>query len=310
VFPLKDDNPTTRTPWVTIVLIVANIAVFFLVQPQANTTNAEQIAQIEFSFEYAAIPCELVNGRPLSNGEIIAVNNGDQDGCTGSDTSACPVNTPDALQTECAQSYFPGKNVWLAILSSMFMHGSLMHIGGNMLYLWIFGNNIEDHLGPVKFLAFYLLAGAVATAAHVLVQLNSIVPVIGASGAVAGVMGAYLVWFPKARVLSLVFIMLTRVPAFALLGFWFVSQFFIGPDEGVAWMAHVGGFVFGALMALVVRRNPKARQSAWRDKYTEHERLPSADRQPQATLRDPWDNRNGGVRGFDGMPADVSQRPF
>ncbi len=138
----------------------------------------------------------------------------------------------------------------------MFLHGSLLHIAGNMLFLWIFGNNIEDRMGIGGYIGFYLLAGLVASAAHILVQPDSTVPVVGASGAIAGVMGAYLVLFPNVKIRSLiiVFIILFRdISAKWLLGIWFVTQFFTSPNAGVAWVAHVGGFAFGALVALMLR---------------------------------------------------------
>jgi membrane associated rhomboid family serine protease len=138
----------------------------------------------------------------------------------------------------------------------MFLHGGWLHIGGNMLFLWIFGNNIEDRMGPLPYLAFYLVSGLVAAAAHIAVQPNSTVPVIGASGAIAGVMGAYFVLFPNVpiRTLLLFFLVLIRdIPAKWLLGFWLVLQFFTSPNEGVAWVAHVGGFIFGAIVAFLLR---------------------------------------------------------
>src|SRR5690606_30607109 len=155
---------------------------------------------------------------------------------------------------------FPEKSVWLALLTSMFLHGGLAHLGGNLLFLWIFGNNIEDHLGHVKYLLFYLIGGFVASAAHIGLNLDSTIPVVGASGAIAAVMGAYLVWFPNAPVRTVVFfffITMVDIRAKWLLGFWFVSQFFTNPNAGVAWAAHVGGFVFGVLVALVIRSNLK-----------------------------------------------------
>ena len=152
---------------------------------------------------------------------------------------------------------FPDKNVYLAILFSMFLHGSILHVLGNMLFLWIFGNNVEDRLGPIAFLLFYLLAGVVATAAHVAFNAGSTVPTIGASGAIAGVMGAYIVWLPHARVLSLIpilfFFGFIELPAAVVLGVWFVTQFFTNPNEGIAWLAHVGGFTFGAAVAFALR---------------------------------------------------------
>ena len=132
-----------------------------------------------------------------------------------------------------------------------------------MVFLWIFGNNIEDHMGHGHFVVFYVMSGIVATLAHVAVQLDSTVPVVGASGAVAGVMGVYLVWFPRARVRTLLFItvipLFPRIPAAVLLIVWFVSQFFIGNDSGVAWMAHVAGFGFGVLAGLAGRNEVRRR---------------------------------------------------
>jgi membrane associated rhomboid family serine protease len=143
-----------------------------------------------------------------------------------------------------------------------------MHLVFNMLFLWIFGNNIEDRLGSVKvdgvvawlgsvkFLVFYLLGGIVATMAHIVAAPSEITPVIGASGAIAAVMGAYLVWFPKVKVNTLVFVLIVPIPAWIMLGVWFITQFFTNPNSGVAWVAHVGGFVFGAVVALVLRKRP------------------------------------------------------
>lgn len=146
--------------------------------------------------------------------------------------------------------------VWLSPFTSMFLHGGFMHLAGNMLYLWIFGNNIEDYLGPVKFLIFYFVAGLAAVMLFVVFGPNSKVPMIGASGAIAGVLGAYLVMYPRARVLTLMwiiyFIRIVHMPAKFLLGFWFVYQLFMAlmsgaAGSGVAWLAHVGGFGFGYL---------------------------------------------------------------
>ncbi len=256
MFPLKDDNPTTRLPIVTLVLIVLNVLVYFLVQP------VEVSAGTDFTFETAAIPEELTSGEPLSEAEFCAVVS----------PGSAAMNSLSIASGVCAdpsptEPAFPDKNVWLGALYSMFMHGGLMHLGGNMLYLWVFGNNIEDHLGRVKYLAFYLIAGVVATLAHVFGDLDSIIPVIGASGAVAGVMGAYIVWFPWARIRTIALIALINLKAWIVLAFWFVSQFFISPSDGVAWLAHVGGFVFGALFALVARSSNGFRDQLWQHKY-------------------------------------------
>lgn len=243
MIPLHDDNPTRRFPVVTVLLIAANIYVYFLVQRPGGQD------QDRFAFSYAAIPCEVVNGRPLTEAEVIVTLRGDSEACNLGDE----LGPGEADPTGPA---FPAKRVWTAVLYSMFLHGSLLHIGGNMLYLWVFGNNIEDKLGPLAYAGFYLLAGVVATGAHVLAQPDSTVPMVGASGAVAGVMGAYLVAFPNVQVRSLIIaivVLLRDIPAKWLLGFWFVLQFFTSPTSGVAWIAHVGGFVFGVLVALALR---------------------------------------------------------
>ena len=240
MIPLKDYNPTRRFPVITLVLIAINVGVYFFVQRPFD----EGTSQARFSYEVAAIPCEVVKGRPLTEDEVVQTLQFQND-------TACETTTPDD------EAVFPDKSVWLALIYSMFLHGGLLHLGGNMLFLWIFGNNIEDRMGIPAYLGFYLFAGLVASAAHILVQPASTVPVVGASGAVAGVMGAYLVLFPNVKIRSLiilVIIVLFRdIPAKWLLGAWFVLQFFTSPDAGVAWVAHVGGFAFGALVALLLR---------------------------------------------------------
>ena len=259
VIPLHDANPTRRRPIVTIVLLLLNLGVYFLVQPSAGEVEQVEVdgrrgevdGQLAFNLEQAAIPCEVVEGRPLDVGEVEAT-------FSDGDTTACGEGADSA-------PLFPAKNVLLAVLTSMFLHGGLAHLGGNMLFLWIFGNNIEDRLGHVRYLLFYLAAGIVATVAHIAVQPSSTVPVVGASGAIAGVMGAYLVWFPKARITTLFiffFILFRQVQARWVLALWFVSQFFINPNAGVAWVAHVGGFVFGVLIGLLVRGSSAARRAA------------------------------------------------
>jgi len=155
----------------------------------------------------------------------------------------------------------PGAN-WARLLSSLFLHGDLIHVLSNMLYLWIFGDNVEDAMGRVRFAAFYLLCGSVASLAHVVVAPHSSVPLIGASGAIAGVLAAYFMLFPYARVLTLIplffFIRLIRLPAAYLLGFWFILQVInagsSGLQSGVAWFAHIGGFVAGLVLVFLFRR--------------------------------------------------------
>jgi membrane associated rhomboid family serine protease len=246
MIPLYDRNPTRTRPILTIGLIAACTWVYFFVQPTQSRVvgagaQAKAVAEARFNLDYAAIPRELTTGRPLTDDEVGQTIGPPQVLCQSLSGGAC----------------FPKKNVYLAVLLSMFLHGSLLHLGGNMLFLWVFGNNIEDEFGKVKYLLFYLAAGLVATAAQVLLDPNSTVPMIGASGAIAGVMGAYLVIFPSVPIRTLFFfgiiVFLRDIAAKWLLGFWFLSQFFIGPNSGVAYMAHVGGFVFGILAGLLWR---------------------------------------------------------
>jgi membrane associated rhomboid family serine protease len=241
MIPLKDQNPTSARPIVTIVLIAVCSVVFLFVQPHDGG-----VQDARFSFEHAAIPCEVVEGRPLAERDVIETVNGTDDSCDHGDEEG-GEGTPA----------FPDKQPWLAVLYSMFLHGSVLHLAGNMLFLWIFGNNIEDTAGKVLYLAFYLASGVMATVAHIAIQASSTIPLVGASGAIAGVMGAYLVVFPNVRIRTAIvlgfFFLLRDVRSKWLLGFWFLSQFFINPGDGVAWMAHVGGFVFGILCGLVWR---------------------------------------------------------
>ena len=246
MIPLKDYNPTRTTPVVTIALIGACIAVFvFLQGGSRNSVNANagtrEVEDLRFNYSHAAVPQELTQRRPLSDEEVDAQfrsNAASRVLCESRGTDTC----------------YPHKNIWLSVLYSMFLHGSWLHLGGNMLFLWIFGNNIEDREGKLTYLAFYVLAGVIATVAQVSLSPHSALPMIGASGAIAGVMGAYLVLYPNVRIrtLFIFFLVLLRdVEAKWLLLFWFATQFLTSPSSGVAWMAHVGGFAFGVLAGLV-----------------------------------------------------------
>lgn len=226
MLPIHDDNPVHRTPIVTLAIIVTATVVYLFVQPH------EPRKDLRFTYEHAAIPCELVTGRPLALAQIL------EDRCEG--TSGPPV--------------FPGKSVWLAVVVSMFLHGSLLHLIGNMWFLWLFGNNVESYASKIGFVFVYLVSGAAAMAAHVASNPSSTTPVVGASGAIAGIMGMYLVLWPRARILTLMpFFIAVYLPASVVLGSWFVLQFFTGDDSGVAWMAHVGGFVAGVVLGLAWR---------------------------------------------------------
>jgi membrane associated rhomboid family serine protease len=221
VVPLHDNNPTTITPYVTYGLVGANVFIF-LYQLSLTPQQLQEFFRIA-----AVVPCELSGSCPS-----LAVN------------QALPE--------------------WMTLFTSQFLHGGFLHIAGNMLFLWVFGNNIEDRLGHVKYLIFYLACGALAALAQWFFSQNSQIPSLGASGAIAGIMGAYILRFPRAQVLTLlplgIIITTVRIPAFFFLGFWFVQQAFYGIAElqvpsnigmqsgGIAYWAHAGGFVFGAIL--------------------------------------------------------------
>jgi membrane associated rhomboid family serine protease len=238
VIPLRDANPTHRRPVVTIGLVAACVAIFALelfVQASDGDAGLERLFA-----DYGLVPGTLT----------AALGGGPAD------------RLPWALAT---------------LVSSMFLHGGWIHLIGNLLYLWIFGNNVEDRLGRLGFLAFYLGGGLVAAVTQVAVDPGSTVPVIGASGAIAAVLGAYLVLYPRARVLSLVFLgffyQLLQVPAVIVLGLWFLLQLVSGvaslgaPDAagGVALFAHIGGFLGGVAVGLIVREaGPRGRRRSLR----------------------------------------------
>lgn len=251
MIPLADENPVRHVPWMTLVLLGTCVAVFLLARPEGSAVGdlgAGRVTeeQLEFTLHWAAVPCEVIEGRPLTQAEVAATFG-------GGDYSAC--RTAGGL----GPAEAPGKRVYLAILVSMFLHGNLAHLMGNMLFLWVFGNNVEDRKGPWRFLTLYVAAGLAAEAAHVAIDPSSTLPSLGASGAIAGVMGAYVVWFPRARVKCMIplvpFVLFRKVAAGWVLGLWLAQQFlFIGGESGIAWAAHVGGFLFGAAVGLVWRR--------------------------------------------------------
>jgi membrane associated rhomboid family serine protease len=213
-------------------LIIANVAVFLLVQ-RGGTLGPREDTRL--ALDNAAIPCELTQGHPLTVDELNAERCDDRLG---------------------GREVAPDKNIVLSVLVSMFLHGGWLHLGGNMLFLWVFGNNVEDKLGRFFYIVLYLTGGAVALLAQIATDPNSVVPVIGASGAISTIMGAYLVWFPAARVLTVVLIFFFipfELPAWVVLTVWFFTQFLTGPNTNVAWMAHVGGFVFGVVVAALLR---------------------------------------------------------
>jgi membrane associated rhomboid family serine protease len=258
LFPLKDNVPTSRFPVLTVLLIVLNVVVFGWQLSFSGDEESEEVRQAgvtglserdQNSIEYGAIPYRILNpGRECAVG--VPGGAGADIVCEGTDEyeRAEAGSEPFVLLDEAPW--------WVTVLLSMFMHGGILHIAFNMLFLWVFGNNVEDSMGRPRFLAFYLLAGIAAVYAQALIDPGSTVPTIGASGAVAGVLGAYLLLLPHARVLTLIFIIffvtLVEIPAYVMLGIWFVLQFLpaVGQvatpvEGGVAYFAHVGGFVFG-----------------------------------------------------------------
>jgi membrane associated rhomboid family serine protease len=219
MIPLKDNIPSSRIPLITIGLIVINVLVYL------NQLTLPPRAALRFVYLYGLIPVEISQWQLL-----------------------VPHPVP----------------LYGTILTSMFVHGGLFHLAGNMLYLWIFGDNVEDRLGRFRFLLFYLLSGVGAAAAQILSDPHSKIPMVGASGAISGVLGAYLLLYPHARVVTLVFfgwfVRVIEIRALIVLGFWIVVQLVSGlltwgaQVGGVAWFAHVGGFVAGLVMVIPLRR--------------------------------------------------------
>jgi len=279
MLPLKDNIPTDRFPAVTVALIVINVA--FFVWQWAYPTDPE-LSEIEgydaiqqSALDYGAIPYRITHPDETRDCAIGAVGEGSAFGtyepgvvCPGTaeyeQALAAGAESPDVAPIPLDQAPW-----FVTLFTSMFMHGGILHIAGNMLFLWVFGNNIEDSMGRLKFLLFYLAAGLVAVYAQAAIDTASTVPTIGASGAVAGVLGAYALLHPAARVLTLIFIVffvtLVEIPALILLAIWFILQFLpaigqvatpeVGGGEGVAYLAHVGGFLFGlATVKLLARR--------------------------------------------------------
>ncbi len=248
-----------------MLLIVANIAVFLwqISQPSApNSSDSPHIAglsqQDETALTYGAIPYRLTHpGRACAvETALVAPGTAQQNiVCEGTSQYKRAQNEPGIRLQKLDSPPW-----WATVFTSMFMHGGILHIAFNMLFLWIFGNNVEDSMGRPRFLLFYLVAGIVATYAQALLDANATAPAIGASGAIAGVLGGYLILYPRARVLTLVFIIffvtLIEIPAVIMLGIWFALQFLPAIGQlatpnvsatggGVAYFAHIGGFVFG-----------------------------------------------------------------
>src|SRR6266545_728081 len=221
MLPLHDDNPTSHFPLVTLIVIALNVMAFLFWEPTLGSHT--EVQQEAFFFCHAEIPYEVTHQASLSEGGGEARNEiSDQLGATESQAR----DFQRFLARKC-----PDKSWWQSVFVAMFLHGGWLHIGGNMLFLWIFGNNVEDKLGAILYFLFYLAAGIAASIGQLLIDTNSVVPNLGASGAIAGVLGAYIVMFPRRRVLTLVFFFFITaiwLPAWTVLGAWFILQLFNG----------------------------------------------------------------------------------
>jgi membrane associated rhomboid family serine protease len=259
VIPIRDINPTSRTAWLTLLLIAANVAIFLLWEP----TFAGQREQQDFFFCNAQVPFELTNQTTLAEGGAEARTAIAESFGLGEGQAA---GLQEVLHWSC-----PDKSWLVSTFVSMFLHGGWLHLAGNMLFLWVFGNNVEDRLGRITFVVFYVLGGLAATALQVAFDPSSAVPNVGASGAIAAILGSYLVMFPRARIHTLViflFITFLELPASFVLVGWFVLQLFSGVGEmgrqvggGVAYWAHVGGFAFGMAVTWLFFRSRGRRKT-------------------------------------------------
>ena len=253
VIPLRDNLPTDRFPVITLLIVAINVAVFLFLQhpsfsgEQVKTTTVVDYGAIPYRVTHPDKNCELARTRDQFG------NRGETVVCEGTSEFRAARDSGAIVKVKEAPAY-------LTLFTSMFMHGGWLHIFFNMLFLWIFGNNVEDAMGPVRFIAFYLLGGLAATALQLVMGPNSATPNLGASGAIAAVLGGYIVMYPRARVVTLVFIIflftILELPAIFFLGIWFAEQLFFGAlttantvaGGGVAYWAHVGGFVAGLLL--------------------------------------------------------------
>lgn len=260
-----DNNPTKRVPIMTLLLIAANIYCWFMLQGRTifellYIFDGGMVTDffIKSVYTFGLIPGELL--QTIEKGTTVVIS-------------------------ERLRYTFDGASNWSSLVTAMFMHGGWLHLGGNMMFLWVFGDNVEDVMGPFKFLLFYLLCGLVASSAHVISAPSSVVPMVGASGAIGGVMGAYFLLYPGAQVRFLVpiffvFFIMFHLPSFVVLGYWFFVQLDSGMPEfrnheagGVAYWAHIGGFVAGLLMVRWFSTKERLREA----RYKRYEPLPWLD---------------------------------
>jgi membrane associated rhomboid family serine protease len=258
VFPIKDNIPTRRFPVLTVAIILICTFVYFGFE--RGTLGLGDFGN-QRVVEYGAIPYEVTHpGKECAATADGGIACEGQPGVSGEAPAQAPT--------------------WVTVITSMFMHGSLLHLGGNMLFLWIFGNNIEDSMSRLRFAGFYLLGGLAALAAQTFIGPNSPIPTVGASGAIAAVLGGYALLYPRARVVTVIFIIIfftfVELPALVVLGLWFLIQLLygaadlsqpVGQGGGVAYWAHIGGFVFGLLMIKLVSNRPN-------EEYDRQQRIP------------------------------------
>ena len=229
MFPIGDDNSDrTITPYVNYFFIGVNILVFVLLQQIGSNE--------QFSYAFSLVPSEITSGVDL--------------------TGAIDLKNASGTTIGQIPHYATPLGVYFNFLSSMFMHGGFMHIFGNMLFLWVFGDNLENLLGHIRYAAFYIVCGLAAAVAQIVMDTDSVIPMLGASGAISGVLGGYLLLFPTRRVRALIFNFLTEVPAFVALGLWIgfqIIQGYFSSSEtgGVAYAAHIGGFIAGLVLVKV-----------------------------------------------------------
>jgi membrane associated rhomboid family serine protease len=252
MIPISDDNSDRRTtPYVNYLIIAINIVVFIVYQNFGR--------DLGFTYSYSTVPAEIL---------------------TGHDIVTDPVWVQDPISGQEVQ--IPGLGitaipVWLTLITSMFMHGGLAHLGGNMLYLWIFGDNLEDRLGHLAYGLFYLLCGVIASLSHVFTDYlfgeSHLIPSLGASGAISAIMGGYLVLFPTKRVTVFIIFFFIPVPAFIVLGSWILLQVangtgYLGGSEasGIAYAAHIGGFIAG--LFLIRKFHPRQPARSFRGRYS------------------------------------------
>jgi len=227
VIPISDINPARNVPVVSRIFIILSSLTFLFLQPKNN------IDLLNYFYKYAAIPCELINNLPISANQFYNNN--------------CSLE-PDIV-------IFPDKNILLSIIVSLFLHANFLHILGNLWSFWIFGNNVEDKLGKIRFILFLIVSGVISIVGHSLLNFDNLNPIVGASGIVSALMGAYLYLFPNAKLLVLVpfgVFFPTTIKAKFFMIFWLISQFFIAiQSNNISWEAHISGFLFGYLLLKV-----------------------------------------------------------